>query len=234
MRAVQEFIATRQGYRLATSPGSVLTGLGADLILIDDPLKPEEALSVTQRQAANGGSITPSRELGQEAVARVFLTMRPRCGETRREGLGGRSGHHVADGLLYLRLCRAVLDFDKAHPCPFEGNALDTITPFCGAADIMPGPLVFENRYRVSVQVGNQEVVSFAIDRPVCVLGLPAQSQGRIRSDDLPKAHLRKHVKRIGAARTRLPGNIQGRAEHVKLPSPHNPDCREFEVAPVS
>src|SRR3954453_20652939 len=52
-QAVQEFITTRQGYRLATSPGGVLTGRGADIILIDDPLKPEEALSETQRQAAN-------------------------------------------------------------------------------------------------------------------------------------------------------------------------------------
>jgi hypothetical protein len=49
----KEFITTRQGYRLATSNGGVLTGRGADIILIDDPLKPEEALSDAQRQAAN-------------------------------------------------------------------------------------------------------------------------------------------------------------------------------------
>src|SRR5438046_1751780 len=52
-QAVQEFITTRQGYRLATSTGGVLTGRGADIILIDDPLKPEEALSDAQRKAAN-------------------------------------------------------------------------------------------------------------------------------------------------------------------------------------
>ena len=52
-QAVQEFITTRQGYRLATSTGGVLTGRGADIILIDDPLKPEEALSDAQRQGAN-------------------------------------------------------------------------------------------------------------------------------------------------------------------------------------
>jgi predicted phage terminase large subunit-like protein len=52
-QAVQEFITTAQGYRLATSNGGVLTGRGADIILIDDPLKPEEALSDAQRQAAN-------------------------------------------------------------------------------------------------------------------------------------------------------------------------------------
>jgi predicted phage terminase large subunit-like protein len=52
-QAVQEFITTAQGYRLATSNGGVLTGRGADIILIDDPLKPEEGLSDAQRQAAN-------------------------------------------------------------------------------------------------------------------------------------------------------------------------------------
>jgi hypothetical protein len=51
--AVQEFVTTRQGYRLATSNGGLLTGRGANIILIDDPLKPEEAISDTQRQAAN-------------------------------------------------------------------------------------------------------------------------------------------------------------------------------------
>src|SRR5712672_2465491 len=51
--AVQEFITTRQGYRLATSTGGVLTGHGADLILIDDPSKPEEALSEARRNATN-------------------------------------------------------------------------------------------------------------------------------------------------------------------------------------
>ncbi len=51
-RAMSEFETTAQGCRLATSVGGVLTVPGADII-IDDPLKPEEALSQTQRQAAN-------------------------------------------------------------------------------------------------------------------------------------------------------------------------------------
>jgi hypothetical protein len=52
-QAEQEFVTTRQGYRLATSTGGVLTGRGADIIAIDDPLKPEEAPSKTLRQACN-------------------------------------------------------------------------------------------------------------------------------------------------------------------------------------
>ena len=43
-QAVQEFMTTAHGTRMATSIGGVLTGRGADLIVIDDPLKPDEAL----------------------------------------------------------------------------------------------------------------------------------------------------------------------------------------------
>ena len=38
---------------LSTSTGGVLTGRGADIIIIDDPLKPDEALSDAQRQGCN-------------------------------------------------------------------------------------------------------------------------------------------------------------------------------------
>src|SRR5579884_3033717 len=52
-QSFQEFMTTKNGFRLATSIGGVLTGRGADFIIIDDPLKPEEALSETQRRAVN-------------------------------------------------------------------------------------------------------------------------------------------------------------------------------------
>jgi len=52
-QAIQEFITTKQGFRFSTSVGGVLTGRGADFIIIDDPLKPDEALSETQRKAVN-------------------------------------------------------------------------------------------------------------------------------------------------------------------------------------
>lgn len=52
-QSLQEFLTTEGGFRLATSVGGVLTGRGADFIIIDDPLKPDEALSETQRKAVN-------------------------------------------------------------------------------------------------------------------------------------------------------------------------------------
>jgi predicted phage terminase large subunit-like protein len=52
-QAIHDFTTTQKGFRLATSIGGVLTGRGADYIVIDDPLKPDEALSETQRKAVN-------------------------------------------------------------------------------------------------------------------------------------------------------------------------------------
>jgi len=52
-QAVQEFATTEGGFRLATSIGGVLTGRGADFIIIDDPLKPDEAVSDVRRKAVN-------------------------------------------------------------------------------------------------------------------------------------------------------------------------------------
>ena len=52
-QAVADFMTTEQGVRMSTSVGGVLTGRGADLIIIDDPLKPDEALSETRRMAVN-------------------------------------------------------------------------------------------------------------------------------------------------------------------------------------
>ena len=48
-----EIELTARGYRLATSVGGTLTGRGGDIIIIDDPLKPDDALSEVKRSAAN-------------------------------------------------------------------------------------------------------------------------------------------------------------------------------------
>lgn len=51
--ATADFETTARGGRLATSVGGVLTGRGGDIIIIDDPVKPDEAMSDTSRQNAN-------------------------------------------------------------------------------------------------------------------------------------------------------------------------------------
>lgn len=51
--AVHDFETSAAGGRLATSTGGTLTGRGGECIIIDDPIKPDEALSEVVREAAN-------------------------------------------------------------------------------------------------------------------------------------------------------------------------------------
>src|SRR3984957_17334686 len=48
-----EIELTARGFRLAPSPGGTLTGRGGDIIIIDDPLKPIDALSEPKRSFVN-------------------------------------------------------------------------------------------------------------------------------------------------------------------------------------
>ena len=45
-----EFACTLGGYRLATSVGGTLTGRGGNFIIIDDPMKPQDAVSEAARE----------------------------------------------------------------------------------------------------------------------------------------------------------------------------------------
>jgi predicted phage terminase large subunit-like protein len=51
--AIGEYETTAGGYRLSTSIAGGLTGRGADIIIIDDPLKADDALSDARRQSVN-------------------------------------------------------------------------------------------------------------------------------------------------------------------------------------
>src|SRR6185312_3337256 len=51
--AISDFETTDGGCRLSTSTGGVLTGRGADIIIIDDPLKADDALSELRRRSVN-------------------------------------------------------------------------------------------------------------------------------------------------------------------------------------
>ena len=52
-QAIADFTTIQKGGRRATSVGGVVTGLGADFIIIDDPLKPDEAISEVRRKTVN-------------------------------------------------------------------------------------------------------------------------------------------------------------------------------------
>ena len=95
-RAVADFLTTARGCRKATSVGGVLTGRGADFIVIDDPLQPDKALSDTRRNARE-------RLVRQHAVqppqsqARRLHHHRHAAPARRRSG-GPRARHRARQG----------------------------------------------------------------------------------------------------------------------------------------
>jgi hypothetical protein len=88
-------MTTARGHRLATSLGGTLTGRGADLIVLDDPQKPEEALSEASRNhAAQWFDTTLLSRLDSKTNGAVILVMQ----RLHEDDLAGRllekSGWH--------------------------------------------------------------------------------------------------------------------------------------------
>lgn len=71
-----ELITSKRGGRLATSIGGTLTGRGADIIIIDDPLKAEEAQSEAARNAVlSWYRDTLVTRLNSKAAGRLVVVM---------------------------------------------------------------------------------------------------------------------------------------------------------------
>ena len=75
-QAASEFETTQQGFRLSTSIGGTLTGRGANVIVIDDPLKPEEAASDAARERVNDWyANTLYSRLNDKSTGAIILVM---------------------------------------------------------------------------------------------------------------------------------------------------------------
>ncbi len=71
-----DFRTTKGGGRLSTSVGGTLTGRGGDIIVIDDPIKPDEAMSEsTRRKVLNWYSNTLSSRLNDKSKGAIILVM---------------------------------------------------------------------------------------------------------------------------------------------------------------
>jgi hypothetical protein len=122
-QAMAEFETTARGCRIATSVGGILTGRGADLIVIDDPLKPEEALSDMHRQSANEWyDHTLYSRLNDKAKSAVVLVM-------HRLHEDDLAGHVLAQEDWEVVRFPAIAEDDEVH-----------------AIDTLAGPRLFSRR----------------------------------------------------------------------------------------
>ena len=104
-----ELVTTRGGFRLATSVGGVLTGRGADVILIDDPLKPIDAMSESRRAAANDWfDSTALSRLNDKAKGKIVIVM-------QRLHEDDLAGHVMKRGGWELVSFPAIAEDDELH-----------------------------------------------------------------------------------------------------------------------
>lgn len=74
--AEMDFATTKGGGRLSTSVGGTLTGRGGDIIIIDDPIKPDEAMSeTTRRKVIYWYANTLSSRLNDKSKGAILLVM---------------------------------------------------------------------------------------------------------------------------------------------------------------
>lgn len=104
-----DYATTCGGFRLSTSVGGVLTGRGADFIIIDDPLKPDEAISETQRRSVNNWyDHTLVSRLNDKRAGCIIVIM-------QRLHEDDLAGHLLQQGGWKLLRFPAIAEEDKQH-----------------------------------------------------------------------------------------------------------------------
>jgi predicted phage terminase large subunit-like protein len=103
-----EFLNDRRGHMIATSFGGTATGKGGDIIVVDDPLNPEEAHSDIEREKANRiFDQTLSTRLDDKKTGAIVLIMQ----RLHDEDL---TGHLIEKG-GFVHLCLPA-EYEPQHP----------------------------------------------------------------------------------------------------------------------
>lgn len=107
--AIADLKTTLGGGRFATSVGGVLTGRGGDVIIIDDPLKPDEAVSDAARNAANDWiSGTVMSRLNDKKTGAIVIIM-------QRLHLDDVVGHVQEHGDWEVLSLPAIAEVEERH-----------------------------------------------------------------------------------------------------------------------
>jgi hypothetical protein len=121
-----EVETTRGGYRLATSVGGTLTRRGCALLIIDDPIKANDAYSQVALTGANDWfRNTVLSRLDEPGKSRVVITMQ----RLHAEDL---SGTLIQAGWPYLvlpQIAREAADYDTGEDQPYHRPAGETLQP---------------------------------------------------------------------------------------------------------
>ena len=108
-QAVNHLATTGGGKRYSTSVGGALTGMGADVIIVDDPMKADEALSDADRNRANQWARhTLFTRLNNKAKDRIIIVQ-------QRLHEDDMIGHVMAQAGFELLAFPAIAQDDETH-----------------------------------------------------------------------------------------------------------------------
>ena len=154
-QAENDVSTTAGGGRLSTSVGGTLTGRGGDIIIIDDPVKPDEAMSETvRRNVIDWYKGTLTSRLNDKTRGRIVLVMQ----RLHEEDLAGYL-LESSDAWKHLSL-PAIAEHEETVPLRFgeahrrrEGEALHEVRESPAALERLRkemGGLVFSAQYQQS------------------------------------------------------------------------------------
>lgn len=184
-----EVITTRGGGRFATSIGGTLTGRGADIILIDDPLKAEEA----QSEAARKRVIDWYRDsllsrFNNQETGRLVLVMQ----RLHEEDLAG----HVAERWRHLDLPATAIERQEI---PVGGGVVFTREP----GDLLdPVRMPASALQRIQTDIGTLAFSAQYQQRPTPVEGNLVKREWFKFYDRLPAPDVRRIVQSWDVAGT--------------------------------
>jgi predicted phage terminase large subunit-like protein len=147
-----EVRTTKRGYRLATSVGGTLTGRGGDVIIIDDPIKPQDAQSKPIREKTiQWYENTLVSRLDDKAKGAIVLVMQ----RLHTEDLAG----HLLEKGGFEHLClRAIAETDETieldNGRTYRRKAGEVLDPSRESAEVLHKlrgtmtPLVFSAQYQ--------------------------------------------------------------------------------------
>lgn len=105
-----EFETTRGGYRMATSVGGVLTGRGGHIIILDDPIKPADAMSEAVRNATNDWyDLSLLSRLDDKTTGAIILVM-------QRLHVDDLTGHLLEQGGWTVLTLPVIAEADQFVP----------------------------------------------------------------------------------------------------------------------
>jgi hypothetical protein len=142
-----EVRTTKRGYRLATSVGGTHTGRGGDVIIIDDPIKPQDAQSKSTREkTVQWYENTLLSRLDDKTRGAIVLVM-------QRLHMDDLAGHLLEKGRFEHLCLRAIAETDETIQLDNgrvhyrkEDEVLDSVRePFAALQKLRSGmtPLVF-------------------------------------------------------------------------------------------